>query len=125
MYEMGLGKTIQSIASMCCYSDEWPLLVFSPSSARYHWEAEFLNWLGRTSDVNLGESVEDPPGEADGEIFGSIFRVFEHVSGLCSIGRGSSICSGVVVGVVDDSMTRWMVGLSDSIDRIYSKNRNR
>ena len=50
--EMGLGKTVQAIAAMACYSDEWPVLVLSPSTARYHWEAEFLNWLGAASDIN-------------------------------------------------------------------------
>jgi SWI/SNF-related matrix-associated actin-dependent regulator 1 of chromatin subfamily A len=43
---MGLGKTIQAIASMSIYIEEWPLLVLCPSSARYHWESEFLLWLG-------------------------------------------------------------------------------
>ena len=56
--DMGLGKTIQSIASMCCYSDEWPLLVLSPSSARYHWEAEFLHWLGEDSELNSSDESE-------------------------------------------------------------------
>ena len=52
--DMGLGKTIQSIASMSCFRDEWPLLVLTPSSARYHWESELLNWLG---DENMYENV--------------------------------------------------------------------
>lgn len=42
----GLGKTIQAIASLAIYHDEWPVLVLSPSGARYHWQNEFLNWLG-------------------------------------------------------------------------------
>uniref|UniRef100_A0A7S3P599 Helicase ATP-binding domain-containing protein n=1 Tax=Amphora coffeiformis TaxID=265554 RepID=A0A7S3P599_9STRA len=45
--DMGLGKTIQGIASMSMYADEWPLLVLSPSSARYHWAAECRKWLAR------------------------------------------------------------------------------
>lgn len=49
---MGLGKTIQSIASMSVYHDEWPLLILTPSTARYHWAAEFNNWLGLKSSVN-------------------------------------------------------------------------
>ncbi|GAX25243.1 SWI/SNF-related matrix-associated actin-dependent regulator of chromatin subfamily A-like protein 1 [Fistulifera solaris] len=48
--DMGLGKTIQAIASMSIYFQEWPLLVLCPSSARYHWESEFLLWLGKDSD---------------------------------------------------------------------------
>jgi SWI/SNF-related matrix-associated actin-dependent regulator 1 of chromatin subfamily A len=50
--DMGLGKTIQSMASMSCYEDEWPLLVLTPSSARYHWEAELLQWMGEKSPIN-------------------------------------------------------------------------
>jgi len=45
--EMGLGKTIQAIASMAAYSHEWPVLVVTPSSARYHWDAEFLQVSSR------------------------------------------------------------------------------
>lgn len=48
--EMGLGKSVQSIASMTVYVAEWPLLVLSPLSARYNWKAEFLTWLGRADD---------------------------------------------------------------------------
>lgn len=43
--EPGLGKTIQAIGAACAYRHEWPLLVVSPSSARFHWEAEFRQWL--------------------------------------------------------------------------------
>ncbi|CAJ1896022.1 unnamed protein product [Cylindrotheca closterium] len=50
--EMGLGKTIQSIASLSMYWEEWPLLILTPSSARYHWENEFRHWLGADSPVN-------------------------------------------------------------------------
>lgn len=31
---------------MSVYHKEWPLLVLTPSGARYHWESEFRNWLG-------------------------------------------------------------------------------
>mmetsp|Transcript_6038 Transcript_6038/g.9569 ORF Transcript_6038/g.9569 Transcript_6038/m.9569 type:complete len:1430 (+) Transcript_6038:180-4469(+) len=50
--EMGLGKTIQGIASMAIYHEDWPILVLSPSSARYHWQNEFLNWLGDNEEGN-------------------------------------------------------------------------
>jgi|TARA_B110001450_G_C17506143_1_gene434453 SWI/SNF-related matrix-associated actin-dependent regulator 1 of chromatin subfamily A len=49
---MGLGKTVQAIASMSVFHDEWPLLILTPSSARYHWENEFQNWLGIESRIN-------------------------------------------------------------------------
>lgn len=48
--EMGLGKTVQGISAMACFESEWPLLVLTPSTARYHWEAEFLNWLGQKKE---------------------------------------------------------------------------
>jgi SNF2 family DNA or RNA helicase len=42
---MGLGKSIQAVASMSMYRNEWPLMVITPSGARYHWEHEFRHWL--------------------------------------------------------------------------------
>jgi hypothetical protein len=44
--EMGLGKTIQAIACAAVYRENWPLLIISPSSARFHWEHELKKWLG-------------------------------------------------------------------------------
>ena len=41
-------------------------------------------------------------GKANGESFRSVGRVLEHVQGLLLVGRGPTICSGVVVGVVDE-----------------------
>lgn len=67
--EMGLGKTVQSISAMACYESEWPLLVLSPSTARYHWEAEFLNWLGgnqyKKGPVNSTNDAELHVGSPD------------------------------------------------------------
>ncbi|GKZ00892.1 hypothetical protein MPSEU_001040800 [Mayamaea pseudoterrestris] len=54
--EMGLGKTIQGIAAIAAYRHEWPVLVLTPSSARYHWAAEFNNWLGADSEVNKADT---------------------------------------------------------------------
>lgn len=48
--EPGLGKTIQAIGAASAYYHEWPLLVVSPSSARYHWEAEIRQWLPDDGD---------------------------------------------------------------------------
>jgi len=56
--EMGLGKTVQAIASMAIWEEEWPLLILSPSSARYHWENEFRHWLGVDSTVNKQDNTE-------------------------------------------------------------------
>merc|ERR1711966_187860 len=39
--------------------EDWPLLVLCPSTARYHWEAEFRQWLGKRSSINK----KDPTAE--------------------------------------------------------------
>jgi SNF2-related domain/Helicase conserved C-terminal domain len=63
-----LYRTVQGIASMAVYHEDWPLLVLTPSSARYHWENEFQQWLGRDSRVNNEEqSRVNLGGESDGE----------------------------------------------------------
>jgi hypothetical protein len=56
---MYVGKTIQAIASMSVYRKEWPILVLTPSSARYHWATEFKNWLGAASDINKPQDGEE------------------------------------------------------------------
>lgn len=43
--EMGLGKTRSAIACAVCYRDDWPVIIVSPSSARYHWYAELTQIL--------------------------------------------------------------------------------
>jgi SWI/SNF-related matrix-associated actin-dependent regulator 1 of chromatin subfamily A len=43
--EMGVGKTIQSLAIVSVYRHEWPFLVICPSSLRLNWQQEALNWL--------------------------------------------------------------------------------
>lgn len=43
--EMGVGKTIQAIASAYCYMDEWPVLVICPASIKYNWRDEFMRWI--------------------------------------------------------------------------------
>eukprot|EP00899_Mesostigma_viride_P005787 jgi/Mesvir1/15209/Mv06441-RA.1 len=64
--EMGIGKTIQSIAIACCYLPEWPLLVVCPSSMRIPWADELERWLPllRPTDIHLVEASVDqiPPG---------------------------------------------------------------
>jgi hypothetical protein len=54
-----VGKTIQAIASMSVYRKEWPILVLTPSSARYHWATEFKNWLGVDSEINKPQDGEE------------------------------------------------------------------
>lgn len=43
--EMGVGKTLQAIASAFLYSHEWPLLVICPASLKVNWRNELLKWL--------------------------------------------------------------------------------
>lgn len=62
--EMGLGKTIQAIASISMYHEDWPVLVLTPSGARYHWENEFLNWLGA---ANNDQKLLDFGNEGQGD----------------------------------------------------------
>jgi len=57
--EMGLGKTVQSIAAMTVYEQEWPLLIICPSAARYHWQTEFLHWIGKRSQVNNSKAIQE------------------------------------------------------------------
>ena len=76
--EMGLGKTVQGIAAMACFGDEWPLLVLSPSTARYHWEAEFIHWLGKESAVNQVKVNGDGDDEEEEDLVdGGEFRFEE------------------------------------------------
>ena len=44
---------------MSVYHNEWPVLVLTPSSARFHWEAEFQQWLCKNSNVNKAASDDD------------------------------------------------------------------
>ena len=54
--EMGLGKTVQSISIMSAFCRDWPLLIVTPSGARFHWETEVLKWLAEPQrDVNEGK----------------------------------------------------------------------
>lgn len=59
--EMGLGKTVQAIAAMTAYRKEWPLLILTPSSARYHWELEVRQWM---KDVDIQEKKKAPKVDA-------------------------------------------------------------
>ena len=43
---------------MTLFHEDWPVLVLTPSSARYHWENEFQNWLGIESPVNKDQDEE-------------------------------------------------------------------
>jgi hypothetical protein len=79
--DMGLGKTIQAIASVAIYHEEWPVLVLTPSLAVYHWQNEFVNWLG--------------PDEGDEEL--PDFRRNEERKCLCRLSQSLTfMCCHVV-----------------------------
>ena len=42
---MGVGKTLQAIGIMHLYKEDWPLMIFCPSSLKYTWRDEILRWL--------------------------------------------------------------------------------
>merc|ERR1711988_440464 len=44
--ETGLGKTVQALAVASAYMPKWPLLIITPSAAKYHWKREIYSWLG-------------------------------------------------------------------------------
>jgi SWI/SNF-related matrix-associated actin-dependent regulator 1 of chromatin subfamily A len=48
--EMGVGKTIQAIGISYIYKAEWPVLILAPSSLKYNWRDEILEWLGDEVD---------------------------------------------------------------------------
>jgi SWI/SNF-related matrix-associated actin-dependent regulator 1 of chromatin subfamily A len=45
--EMGVGKTIQAIGISAVYKEDWPVLILTPSSLKYNWRDEILEWLGQ------------------------------------------------------------------------------
>jgi len=52
----GLGKTLQAIAVMCYYRENWPCLVVVPSGVRDQWRIEILKLIGeyvKENDVNV------------------------------------------------------------------------
>ncbi|KAK9843831.1 hypothetical protein WJX81_008228 [Elliptochloris bilobata] len=66
--EMGVGKTVQAIALLACYQDEWPALVVAPASLRLVWAEELARWLPhlRPAHVHVVEGRADrlPPKHA-------------------------------------------------------------
>ena len=59
--EMGVGKTIQAICISYLYRKDWPVIVICPSSLRFNWRDEFMNWLTfmREEDIQVFTSAQD------------------------------------------------------------------
>lgn len=47
---MGVGKTIQAIAAMSAFPEDWPLLVICPKVAVTTWKSECTRWLGKNKN---------------------------------------------------------------------------
>ncbi|CAD8180757.1 unnamed protein product [Paramecium pentaurelia] len=43
--DMGVGKTVQSLALASMYKQNWPLLIMCPSPLRLNWQDEIIHWL--------------------------------------------------------------------------------
>lgn len=43
--DMGMGKTLESIAFLSLVSEEAPILIVAPKSVLFNWQAEFNKWL--------------------------------------------------------------------------------
>lgn len=63
---MGVGKTIQSLAIAFMYRYEWPMVIICPSTLRFNWLNEVLNWYGdflKKSEVQVylkgGSTLKD------------------------------------------------------------------
>ena len=60
--EMGVGKTIQAIATSYLYKNDWPLLVITPSSLKFQWRDEILKWITtiKYADIQLFKKGNEP-----------------------------------------------------------------
>ncbi|CAE7438940.1 Zranb3 [Symbiodinium sp. CCMP2456] len=61
--EMGLGKTLQALALAAQYRENWPVLVVCPSSLRWVWQEQALQWLNgvlRPCDVQVIRKGSEP-----------------------------------------------------------------
>lgn len=59
---MGVGKTIQAITISYLYIRDWPVLIITPSSLRFTWRDEIMNWLAniiKEEDIQIFTSSQD------------------------------------------------------------------
>lgn len=47
------GKTVQALAIVTYFREEWPLLVVCPSSMRFTWRDAFLRWLPSITELDI------------------------------------------------------------------------
>jgi len=66
--EMGVGKTIQAIGISAIYREDWPVLILCPSSLKYNWRDEILNWLGEIVDKKEVQIIKKSKDEFDKEM---------------------------------------------------------
>ena len=64
--EMGLQKTIQAIVAMSAFRGDCPLLVLCLSTAQYHWELEFRQWMGSEAKFKIEQADCSEGGEGIG-----------------------------------------------------------
>jgi SNF2 family DNA or RNA helicase len=56
--DMGMGKTLESIAFLSTITEKAPILIVSPKSVLYNWEAELSLWLpGKAKTVLSGDKA--------------------------------------------------------------------
>lgn len=54
--EMGVGKTVQSLAIAYMFQYQWPMVIICPSTLRYNWQNEVLKWYEghiKKSEIHL------------------------------------------------------------------------
>ncbi|KAH7649056.1 hypothetical protein FG379_001645 [Cryptosporidium bovis] len=60
--EMGLGKTLQALSIITYFKSEWPVLIICPSSIRFQWYQQALDWLSPAvskSNISLIRTSND------------------------------------------------------------------
>ena len=73
---------------MSAYASEWPLLVLSPSSARFNWEAECLKWLGKND-----EDTSNPRANHDALVEKDDIQVLENGKEKIHLDAKIVVCS--------------------------------
>lgn len=97
--EMGLGKTAQALLLAAQFESEWPLLVVAPSSLRFVWRDQVVQWLPHVGNhVHVVRNSKDVP-PMGARIVISTYDLLRRAIGLRSRADGR----GYLVVVVDES----------------------